>query len=102
MIASLSLGLDLAGPALDGSVPEIAGFPPLSSLLGFSGRGVVPLPASSNVGGKVTAVVTQHAEDGVADGHEVVFQTEAPKEQYRCFLKGLRMGLPVVPAGKCE
>ena len=48
-------------------------------------------------GAKVTAVLTQHAEDGIEDGHEVVFQTEAPKHEYRCFLEGLKTGAPIVP-----
>lgn len=96
---SLSLGLDLAGEALDAKTPEIAAFPPLESLLGFTGRKAISLPAVGNVdGSKVTAVVTQHREDGVEDGHEVVFQTETPKHQYRCFLESLRLGAPRVPA----
>lgn len=98
---SLSLGLDLAGPALDEGNPELASFTPLASLLPLVGRGPIALPAANNVAGKVTAVVTQHPEDGIEDGHEVVFQTEAPKHEYRCFLEGLAKGQPMVPkAGK--
>jgi hypothetical protein len=100
--ASLSLGLDLAGEALDAKTPEVASLAPLGPLLDLAGRRAIALPASANVDGplgvKVTAVVTQHPEDGVEDGHEVVFQTEAPKRQYRCFLEGLAKGTPVVPA----
>jgi hypothetical protein len=44
-------------------------------------------------------VVTQHAEGGVEDGHEVVFQTPGPKRQYRCFLDAVASGrAPVVVA----
>ena len=87
---SLSLGLDLAGPALE---------PSLGELLPLSGRREVPLPARGNLPGGVTGLVVQHAEDGVEDGHEVVFQTEAPKRQYRCFLESLVRGeAPRVPA----
>ena len=49
-----------------------------------------------------TAVVVQEKEDGVEDGHEVVFQTEAPKHQYRCFLESLKSGLPEVPTPGSE
>lgn len=94
--ASLSLGLDLAGAELDDTVPEIQQFTPLGELLPLVGRKTITLPASGNAGG-VTAVVTQHPEDGIEDGHEVVFQTEAPKHEYRCFLEGLAKGKPVVP-----
>ncbi|APR74853.1 Hypothetical protein A7982_00199 [Minicystis rosea] len=95
---SLSMGLDLAGPALDGTVPEIASFTPVASLLPLVDRGSIALPAAGNAGGGVTAVLTQHAEDGIEDGHEVVFQTEVPKHEYRCFLEGLVKGVPSVPA----
>ena len=39
----------------------------------------------------------QHPGDGIEDGHEVMFQTEAPKHQYRCFLQGFAHGAPTVP-----
>jgi hypothetical protein len=41
----------------------------------------------------------QHAEDGVEDGHEVMFQLDAPKHQYQCFLDSWLTGTPSVPAG---
>lgn len=101
---SLSLGLDLAGDALDEKHPELTHFAPLGSLLDLVGRSQIPLPASGNrvIGDDtVTAVVIQYPEDGIEDGREVVFQTEAPKHQYRCFLEGLAKGKPRVPsAGK--
>jgi hypothetical protein len=102
---SLSLGLDLGGEALDESTAEVASFAPLRSLLPLVGRGGVGLPAGANRparGGTVTAVVTQHREDGVEDGHEVVFQTPTPRRQYRCFLQSLAAGAPVVPADAAE
>jgi hypothetical protein len=99
--ASLSLGLDLAGPELDDTPPEIAGLAPVGPLLPLVGRGMITLPASANLtskgGAKVTAVLTQSPADGIEDGHEVVFQTERPKHQYVCFLKGLLQGKPTVP-----
>lgn len=94
--ASLSLGLDLAGDALDAVTPELDDTPHLADLLTFAGRAQISLPAAGNAGG-ATAVVVQAKEDGVQDGHEVVFQTEGPKHQYRCFLESLVMGAPRVP-----
>jgi hypothetical protein len=104
---SLSLGLDLAGDELDDTVLEIAELSPLGPLLPLVDRQQIGLPASANLtsadGSKVTAVVTQHLEDGVEDGHEVAFQTDPPKHEYICFLKGLSQGTPIVPsAGKAD
>ncbi len=42
-------------------------------------------------------MVVQHPGDAIEDGHEVVFQTEPPKHQYRCFLLSFAKGLPKVP-----
>lgn len=100
---SLSLGLDLAGDELDH--PQMTGLmeqTALGDVLSWSGRSRVALPALDNHlgadGAKATAVVVQHPEDGVEDGHEVVFQTEAPKREYRCFLQSFASGAPRVPA----
>ena len=55
---------------------------------------------AANGGAAVTAIVVQHPEDGIEDGHEVVFQTEAPKNEYRCFLQSYAAGVtPTVPKG---
>ena len=94
--ASLAAGLDLAGEAIDATHPGAAGFAPLGDLLELGGRERVALPVRGNRG--VTAVVVQHPEDGIEDGHEVVFQSEAPKRQYRCFLQTLTDAAPTVPA----
>jgi hypothetical protein len=98
---TLSVGLDLAGGSLDAKTPELAAFTPAESVLDLVGRRSIALPASENVmspsGERVTAVVVQHAEDGLEDGHEVAFQTDAPKRQYRCFLASLAKGIPSVP-----
>lgn len=102
---SLSLALDLAGAELDTrDDPRLAGMRPLGGLLGLAGRGAIPLPARANARGPggeaLTRVVVQHLEDGVEDGHEVLFQTPAPKREYRCFLASFAAGgAPVVPAG---
>jgi hypothetical protein len=99
---SLSFGLDLAGEALDSQTAELSGLDPIASLLPLAGRRTISLPASGNVssraGEPATAILTQTREDGVEDGHEVVFQTDAPKHAYACFLAGLAAGVPRVPA----
>jgi hypothetical protein len=99
---SLSLGLDLAGPALDGMNPGLSMYTPLTDVLYLSGRAQITLPASGNVkvgdGGVVTAVVTQHPADGIEDGHEVIFQTDPPKHEYVCLLQDLAAGVtPRIP-----
>jgi hypothetical protein len=97
---SVSLGLDLAGTELDSTAPELAMMTPLSADLPFSGRHAIGLPASQNIvtpGGTVTGVVVQHPGDGIEDGHEIVFQTDPPKHEYRCFLQTFLTGKPMVP-----
>ncbi|MHB8419382.1 MAG: hypothetical protein ACYDCL_14995 [Myxococcales bacterium] len=99
--SSLAFGLDLASPAYDESASEAA-YTPLEALLDLSGRIERTLPASGNVvagdGSSVTALVVQHPGDGIEDGHEMMFQTDPPKHQYRCFLQTLLAGTPTVPA----
>lgn len=97
---SLAFGLDLAGPALDADHPDLATFSPLAPLLPFSGRSHIDLPAADNASGH-TAVVVQHEEDPIEDGHEVVFQTDPPKHQYRCFLESFRSSTPTVVDTPC-
>lgn len=99
---SLSLGLDLAGPELDRTHPVAGEFTPLADLLDLTGRQRVDLPAAGNIAGEppVTAVVVQHLEDGIENGHEVFFQLDPPKHQYECFLRTLTSGTPLVPTGE--
>ena len=35
----------------------------------------------------VTGAVVQHVQDGVEDGHEVMWQLPESQTQYRCFLR---------------
>ncbi len=92
---SLALGLDLGGEGLD---ETLDGYEPLGRYLDLAGRTRLALPVAGNrVEGSVTAVVVQHEEDGIEDGHEVVYQTVPPQRQYRCFLEGLLGGVPSVP-----
>ena len=100
---SLALGLDEAGPAYAAKSAELArlGQTPLVSLLPLVGGAALKLPVAGNVGPHATAVVVQHPGDTIEDGHEVMFQTGAPKHQYRCFLKTWLAGTPiVVPDGR--
>jgi hypothetical protein len=98
---TLSAGLDLAGGSLDARTPELSPFTPAEGVLDLVSRHSIALPASGNMtspaGERVTAVVVQHAEDGIEDGHEIAFQTDAPKRQYRCFLASFAKGVPSVP-----
>jgi hypothetical protein len=101
---SLSLGLDEAGSAYDAGNAELAGLgqPVLATQLPLVGRSVVSLPVANNAGSNTTAVVIQHPADGIEDGHEVIFQTEPPKHQYRCFLASWLAGTPSVPSDGSE
>jgi hypothetical protein len=100
---SLSFGLDLAGTELDTEAdPRLDDELPVGPLLPLTGRATIGLPAAFNVmlddGRHATAVVTQHLEDGIEDGHEVLFQTDVPKHEYQCFLASwLATGTPSVP-----
>lgn len=100
---SLSLGLDAAGPLYDADDPEeqMLGQVPLADRLPLVGHTALTLPISGNAGG-ATAVVVQHEGDGIEDGHEVMFQTPAPKHQYRCFLSSFARGVPIVPPDGAE
>jgi hypothetical protein len=96
---TLSLGIDLAGHALDREDARLAGVESVVDVLPLRGRGGVTYPVRDNVeaaGATVTAVVTQHPEDGIEDGHETMWQTEPPRAQLRCFLHTLDEGSPVI------
>ncbi len=93
--SSASLGLDVAGDYLDADTPELWLDETLEQSLAWSGRKHVDYPVRGNREGR-TAVVVQHRADQVRDGHEVVFQTEPPKQQYRWFLRTFLGGAPEV------
>ena len=99
---SLSIGLDLAGPEHDTeSDPRLVDQLTVGPLLSLVDRSSIALPAASNIesndGRRATAILTQHLEDGLEDGHEVLFQTDAPKHEYQCFLASwLATGVPSV------
>src|SRR5690606_3376730 len=89
---TLALGVDLAGMARDAYHPLLRHLTPLHELLPLVGGSHLNLPVTGNrafAGRPTTAVVVQHLEDGLEDGHEVAFQLEATKLQYRLFLREL-------------
>ncbi len=99
--ASLSLGLDLAGAPLDASTASLVMYDPIERVLPLRGLTSHTGAVTGNrevMGARFTQVVRQYREDGLEDGHEVAFQTAAPKRDYRCFLRGLARGAPSVPA----
>jgi hypothetical protein len=101
---SLALGLDEAGPIYDATSPEemMLDQTPLGTVIALGGRKSIALPATGNIDPQTTAVVVQHPGDNIKDGHEVMFQTPAPKHQYRCFLSSWLKGTPKVPADGAE
>ena len=110
---SVSMGLDVAGTMLDGQSTELTmdHAPTLASVLPFSTGKAVSFPVSGNRtshGMTLTTMVTQHPSDGIEDGHEIVFQTDPPKREYRCFLQTWVAGqTPLVPGpgsvtGPCQ
>lgn len=99
---ALSVRLDLAGDALDSQTEELASFTPFLDVAYLSGGEQRSYPARGNIRSPGlaprTAVMVQHPEDGVEDGHVVLFQREGPKYQLKCFLQSFAKGVPVVPA----
>lgn len=83
---SLAFELDLAGPALE---------PSFAPARARSGGPTWSLPVASNRG-STTAILVQHAADGVEGGHEVFFQRDDVKGQLRRFLRSFRNGAPEV------
>ncbi len=88
----LSLGLDLAGDALD---TELGDYRSLTEDLPLAGLREISLPARGN-GGAHTRVVTQLPADGIEDGHEVMFQQPAAHAELASFLSSLLDGTPIV------
>lgn len=96
---TLALGIDLAGEGLEHTDPRLAGVEPIATLLPLRERSIVPYPAHANLEfplQSVTAIVAQHLEDGIEDGHEVMWQSEAPRAQIRCFLASFDDDAPTV------
>jgi hypothetical protein len=104
---TLALGVDLAGEALDVTSEALRDAPSVLEVLPLRGRSDLPYPVVENLavaGERVTAVVAQHLDDGIEDGHEAMWQTEPPRAQFRCFLDTMMDDRPVVPGptGPCR
>ncbi|MEZ4410495.1 MAG: hypothetical protein R3A52_29045 [Polyangiales bacterium] len=93
---SLSLGVSPAGPERDRPDPRLAAYTPVRDLISLVGSRSVDLPVRANLDG-VTAALVQQPGDEVEDGHEMVFQTDPARRQYRCFFESLQRGAPRVP-----
>ena len=100
---SLSLGLDLTGTPLDASsarARERRHADPRERPASSRARQQLraPVAGQRTAPAALTAVVVQHPSDGIEDGHEMVFQTDPPKREYRCFLQTWVAGeTPLVP-----
>jgi hypothetical protein len=68
-------------------------YPSVAPLLDLAGRTRLDFPVQANRG-MITAAVVQHLEDGIEDGHEIMFQLPAAQLQYRCFLETMLAGPP--------
>lgn len=101
---TLALEIDVGGTLRDREWTSREGWLPIESLLPLTGRSVISLPATANLDGGTTAVVVQFEEDGIQDGHEVMWQRSDARELVRCFLIGLAGGTPTVvdPASPCD
>ncbi len=96
---TIALGIDLAGEALDRTDPRLAQFESILDVLPLRDRQALPYPVSANVttaADPVTAAVTQHLEDGIEDGHEIMWQTEPARAQLRCFLATMGESAPTI------
>jgi len=87
----LSIGADLVGPDA-GDRPSKQ----LSPILHFGGLKHVPGGLAGNRlapdGTKRTAVVVRHEEDGILEGHYVLFQREEARTQLVNFIESVRKG----------
>lgn len=101
---TLALEIDVGGTIRDREWTAREGWQPIQALLPLTGRDVISLPATANLGDGTTAVLVQLEEDGIQDGHEVMWQRSDAREMVRCFLIGLASGTPTVvdPASPCD
>ncbi len=88
---ALSLRLDAAGPMLDADIATRS----LERDLALVGRERRSLPARRDESGRLR-VVTHFSEDGIEDGHEVLFQRSDARRRLSRFLASLADGAPVV------
>lgn len=86
---ALSLGLDLAGAALDGPFTSR----PLTRDMALVGGRHLPAGLRANQGAR-TRVTVQLAEDGLEDGHEVMFQRPDARAMLTRFLRDMSARSP--------
>ncbi len=101
---NLSLALDVAGDSLDEAYAQ---YRPYLAAEALGERAQLSYPVRGNGAGGITRAVVHHAEDGIEDGHEVLFQLPGAQRQLRCFLESFARETPVVvapgdPAAPCE
>jgi len=101
---SLPLGLDLVGDAHDLGHPDTARFTGITEAYEIVGAGQARAAPVAGNRGASTAALVQFLEDGVEDGHEVMFQLAEPKHMLRCFLSTALLGAPTViaPDARCR
>ena len=78
---ALALGLDVVAPTLDAEHPELQDFTPIEDLLHLSDGELVEARTPTSL--------VMYPEDGLQDGHEVLFQREEPRQDIRAFLSEL-------------
>lgn len=87
---SLPLGLTLGGDAIESAEPESAALPGYLDMGPWANPPQQPLPVMAPESGRL-AVLVQHREDGIEDGHEVAFQLGEARRQLRCMLEARRV-----------
>lgn len=88
---ALAIGVDFVGDD-PGPAPEHQVVP----VLPWGGLARLSYPAGANRrrpdGSPLTALMVRYAEDGITEGHHVVFQLERPRAQLRDFLQAVAAG----------
>ncbi len=104
-----ALGVDMVGPDVAEIPPGIPIGPEgqIIQRIELAGGRQLDPPVSGNMNvpgqGVRTAVVVRYPEDGIREGHYVVFQREEPKHQYGCFLEDLAAGkVPTIIEGVAQ
>ena len=101
-----ALGVDMVGPDVTEIPPDVPVGPEgqIIQRIELAGGRQLDPPVSGNFNvpgqGPRTVTVVRYPEDGIQEGHMVVFQREEPKHQYGCFLEDLARGkVPTIIEG---
>lgn len=93
---TLGLSIDVAGTFRDSDISAIEGYRSIETLLPLTGGVLAPLPLTGNMDG-TTAAVVQLDEDGIEDGHEVMWQRTDARLLVSCFLSTMaETGTPTI------